>query len=192
MNNTKNKISRTHRKIIMNISLIVISLMTIGVTSANPGFNIYVDPINVLAAPGETAEYSVTVFPIDTLTDPEFVEFMVVDNSGNMIGWNTLFSENLFLISYPTYPNGKTVNLRITVPQGTREGSYYLKVRGEGYLPDGNIPPNPDRDLGYLESSEFPIIVSAGPPAPVPELNTAMLTTTGIFGILLISRRYKK
>lgn len=168
--------------------LLLVSLLTINVASANPGFNVDVtqptpSPVN----PGGTATYSLTITAMDTLDVEELAELSisVTDPHGNPVTWTPMFSENLFIIG-PNSP-AKTVTLQVTVPPGTQVGEYLLTVKGNGYLPDGSNPPQPDRFLGSIESSEFPLTVSV---TQIPEFPTIAMPLISALGIVfLVSRR---
>jgi|GEM_PF-2815937 len=168
--------------------LLLVSMITINTASANPGFNVVVTPISSVVNPGGTATFSVTVTAIDTLDIEEFVDLSVVDSGGNPISWTTTFSENSFKIG--PYPSEKTVTLEIIVPPGTLAGEYLHKVKGDGFLPDPLDPTQPDRFLGSVESSEFPIMVSV---TAIPEFTTIALPVISALGMmLLMSRRMGK
>lgn len=172
--------------------LLLVSLITINIASANPGFNVVVTPMTNMVTPGGTATFSLTLTAMDTLTVEEFADLSVIDSSGNPIGWVTTFGNDNFLIGpYGTANAEKTVSLAIDVPAGTTVGDYILKVKGDGYLPDYTVdPPIQDTLLGSIESSEFPITVTV---TAIPEFPTIAMPIISVLGLVfLISRRKEK
>lgn len=168
--------------------LLLVSLITINTASANPGYNVAVTPISSTVSPGGgTTTYSVTLSTMDTLDIEEFAELSVIDLNGNPISWDTTFSENTFLIG--PHPVEKTVNLEVKVPEGTPVGEYHLKVKGDGYLPDFNDPNIPDKYLGSMESSDFPITVSV---TQIPEFPSVAVPVVAVLGLVAIIGRRKE
>ena len=167
--------------------MLLVSLITINVASANPGYYVAVTPISSTVNPGGTATYSVTLSTMDTLTIAEFAELSVIDPNGNPVSWTTTFNENTFLIG--PHPAEKTVTLEVSVPPGTPVGEYHMKVKGDGYLPDFDDPTIPDKYLGSMESSDFPITVSV---TSIPEFPSVAVPMVAILGIIAIIGRRKE
>lgn len=167
--------------------VLLLGLLTINTASANPGFYVDVETVSSTVGPGGTATYIVTLTAMDSLTEDEFADLSVIDLSGNPISWTTEFGDNLFLIG-PSSPE-KTITLEVTVPEGTPEGEYKMKVLGEGYLPTTSDPPKPDRFLGAMESSEFPITVTV---TQIPEFPTIALPVISALGIVFLASRKRE
>lgn len=164
--------------------LLLVSLLTINVASANPGFTVAVTPISSTVSPGGTATYSVTLTAMDTLDTQEFAKLSVIDLEGNPISWTTTFSENSFLIG--PYPSEKTITLAVDIPPETLVGQYNLKVLGDGYFPDDSDPTTPDTSW-TVESSDFPLTVSVTQIPEFPTIAVPLISALGI--VFLVSRR---
>lgn len=167
---------------IKKILLVLLGLIT--VNAANAGFNLVVTPVDNIIAPGETARFSVEVVAIDTLDTVEIINLTVTDMDENPISWTTTFSPDLFSIGPYSNPlqRTKTSTLEIVVPD-TFTQPVNLLVKGEGFY---EITPGEPDTTFVAEFSIFPISV-----APVPELGTTILTSAGLLGIVLMSRKYR-
>jgi uncharacterized membrane protein len=167
--------------------LLLVSLVTINIASAHPGFTIDVKPISsTVNTGGGTAIYSVTTTAIAGLSQDEFADLSVtiVDPNGNPVNWDTTFSENSLVIG-PNSPE-TTVTMQVQVPPGTSVGDYLLTVNGNGYLPDPSDPTKPDTTW-IVESSNFPLTVSV---TSIPEFPTIALPVISVLGLVfMVSRR---
>ncbi len=149
------------------------------------GFNVIVKPIKTKTEQGEIVEFLVTLTANETLAEEEFIELSVIDLDGNPIIWNTRFSDNMFKIG--PYSDSsrrvKTVNLEIEVPSGADNRDYFLKIKGNGFLPNNTVPTIPD---GFLESVESRDIV-----VTVPGFTIIALLVIIIVGMRLSYKRRK-
>jgi hypothetical protein len=170
------------QNIIRLILLFLIGIMT--VNTVNAGFNVVVTPVENIVSPGGTARFSVEVVAIDTLDTVEIIDLTVTDMDENPISWTTTFSPDLFPIGPYADPfqRTKTSTLEIVVPNPFTQ-KVNLLVKGEGFYE--TIPGVPDNTF-VAEFAIFPISI-----APVPELSTTILTSAGLLGIVLISRKYR-
>jgi len=175
------------QNIIRLILFVLIGLMT--ANTVNAGFTLHVTPDENIVSPGGTAKFTVDVAMISGVNAVEIVDLRVVDDSeldglGNpnhTISWKTNFTPDLFPIG--PYPDEKTSTLEIEVPN-TFTTAVNFSVRGDGYYDDGTGLPW--YDFGVAELFVYPISV-----APVPELNTTILTSAGLLGLVFVSRKYK-
>lgn len=172
------------KNIIRLILPIFIGLLTINAVSA--GFNVVVTPVNNVVQPGGIATFNVEVVAIDTLGIEEIVDLSVTTDSEGLIptSWQTTFTPDLFPIGpySDVSMRTRTSTLQIVAPDPFTS-PVQLYVKGDGLVE--LVPGDPDSTIS-AELSIFPIAV-----APVPELNTIILTSAGLLGLVLVSRRKK-
>jgi hypothetical protein len=163
--------------------IFLVGILTINTASA--GFEIGITSSANSVPPGGTAIFGVAVNPLTTLTETEYVELSVTDEDDNSLNWNHTFSNNMFPVG--PYPAADTANLQIHVPPGTPGGVYYLKIKGNGYLPDPNDPNQPD--LSFIaEDAVIPIYVDV----QIPEFPTMAMPIISVLGLVFLMSRRKK
>lgn len=159
------------------ILLAVILLLSAGSASARPGIYIAVEPINDNVKAGEIAKYTVKVHTTPDVTDTENVHLYI---ESPLPGWDYIFTPNDFDIHKD--PDVQTSILEVHVPPGTDSAIYTKWIKASTTY--GDVPD--------WETADFTTYVNVNlPPPPVPELSTMTLISIGIFGMLLVSRKYR-
>src|SRR5450759_3308032 len=175
------------QNIIRLILLVLLGLMT--VNTVNAGILLEVTPVVNVVPPGGTAIFDVTVVkddpaPGDESNDTlEILNLSVVDMAENPISWTNTFTPNLFNIG--KYPDNMTTTstLKLVVPDPFTQ-AVELQIKGEGFYETDLGSGIPDIEYGGASFAIFPISVY-----PVPELNTMILTSAGLLGLVFVSRK---
>ncbi len=169
----------------MKLKLFLIFLAgIITINAASAGFEIGITSSANSVPPGGTAIFGLAIDPLSTLTETEYVELLLTDANDNPVNWDNRFSKNMFPVG--PYPAGDTANLEIDVPPGTPGGIYYLKIKGNGYLPDFNDPARPDLSF-VAEDAVIPIYVDV----QIPEFPTIAMPIISALGIVFLMSRRK-
>src|SRR3972149_8284185 len=143
-----------------------------------------IDPINTaFVVQGGSIDYRVTI----TLTEPLSDESNWLDEVFSILdkrdGWTYNFvPENVRLLN--NSGESRTSILTMTVPETAPVGLYQHTVLASGTT-------ELDEFWGLVGGVERTYVVST-PVDPIPELNTGILTSIGIFGLLLLTRRNRK
>ncbi len=162
------------RKIIIGIfaALLLADVSSAAVDLAvSPGDSIFVRQ-------GETINYTATVTLVDQLDFPPQEEIFSIEENDKQPGWN--YSFNPESVTLENVGDSKSSILTIRVPRDAQVGNYSHTVIATGYDALG-------REMQI--STELDMYIINTPVVPIPELSTAILTLTGLLGILLISRR---
>ena len=131
--------------------------------------------------PGGSINYTANVVVTEDLAGPQDEDFSIVNTTTGspMAGWGYAFDPVTVRLQ-GTLGESNSSRLTITVPGSAHPGNYTHTVYATGYDELGRI---------FNISTELDSYVYDIPVFPVPELNTFILITTGIFGLMLLARR---
>lgn len=140
-----------------------------------------VTPVDVEAvSPGGSIDYEITVEVTEDLYSPWQEEIFSI--SDKQSGWNYNFNPESVTL-YNNIGETKSSILTMTVPNDAPIGLYSHTVVATGYDEFG-------KDINV--ETEVDTFVVNTPIEPIPELNTGILTSAGMIGLILILRKYKK
>ena len=164
-------------KLKLGILMILAIFLITNIVSA--GVNLVITPVDSESTvPGGIIRYTVTLTPDESgLGSPWEDEYFSVDDP--MESWNYIFNPANFRI-YETDTSRSSI-LTISVPPDAQPGIYSHTVSVSGYDETGQI-------IGI--ATEVRTEIFDVPVAPVPELGSTKLILVGLFGMVLISRKY--
>ncbi len=163
------------------IGILVVSMLT---NIASAGVILTVTPVGPsFAIQGGTIDYQATVTVEDTgLGSPWEEEFFSINDADKQPGWNYNFNPGSVMV-YDNPGESQSSILTMSVPIDAPVGTYSHTVEATGYDEDG---------IALQIYTELDVWVVSTLVEPIPELNTAILTSAGMLGLILISRKYKK
>ncbi|MBW6519019.1 MAG: PEF-CTERM sorting domain-containing protein [ANME-2 cluster archaeon] len=161
------------RKLNRLILLLLVSLSTVAIVSADP-LSVDVIPIDNQVLSGEMATYKVNLTNLgtttETLTDlyasngPGDFTYVFSDTSGAVLGGDT-----------------KQVDLSVTVPAGKPQGTYTFDVYADWQKP-----------LGPFTISQTSNYLGVILDVEIPEFSTIALPIISVLGIMLLMSRRKE
>lgn len=158
---------------VLMLSNIVSAGVILTVTPVGPSF----------AVQGGTIEYQAIVTVEDTgLGSPWQEEIFSVDNADKQPGWNYNFNPGSVTVNDIAGESQSSI-LTMTIPSDAPTGTYSHTIIATGYDEVGQM-------IGI--ETEIDTYIVSTPVEPIPELNTGILMSAGMIGLVLISRRYKK
>lgn len=162
------------RKIFLGIlSLLLLTNISFGAVELN------VTPVNgINVVQGGNISYTATVTLTDAIGFPRKEEFSIKSDDMQPL-W--VYDFDPVNVSMETKGDSKTSTLTITVPMNAPTGLYHHTVIATGYDDLGN------EIIIEAEVDTFAINTAV---APVPESNTVILTSLGLVGMFLLTRKY--
>lgn len=135
------------------------------------------------AVQGGTIDYRVIVTMNEPVSDGSIWLREVFSILDERVGWTYSFAPTTVTLDN-TLGDSREAILTITVPDTASVGTYSHTVGATGTTEF-------DESMG-IEGGMFTTRIIDTPIAPVPELNTGILTSLGMVGLFVISRRFRR
>lgn len=169
-------------KININKTFIGIFAVLLMANISSAGIDLTVTPDNgIVVVQGGSINYTATLTLTDVLGFPPMDETFSIDDADKQPGWTYTFSPTDVSLSDPG--DVRTTKLTITVPITAPTGIYKHMVIATGTDAFGKI---------MSVSTEIDTFQVNTAIAPVPEVSTMMLTSAGLIGLVLVSRRNRE